>query len=300
MLRRLFAFVVLLALVSAGLYLWSLRHAGGTTLGASARELGSEARGLGAQAKDKLGAMGQSLEDAKIAASVKAVLSLNRNLHPYSIEVTSENGLVTLRGRVEGDALRARAETLAAGVPDVVRVLNQIQAAPGAAPVPGGERTLGESLDERTLQMQVKLALSLNRELQGSDIDVKVDRRVVTLSGEATTRAQGDRALEIARDTSSVGAVVDHIHVRGMTDAGLHESPPKAPGTVERAAAAERALRANSNLAGFDLQVREEGGRLVLRGQLGTHAEKDLAGLLAREGAGGPVENLATVRSGTQ
>ena len=100
MLRRLFALVVLLAIVGAGLYLWSLRHAGGATLGASARELGSDARGLGAQAKDKLGAVGQSIEDAKIAASVKAVLSLNRNLHPYSIEVASENGVVTLRGRV--------------------------------------------------------------------------------------------------------------------------------------------------------------------------------------------------------
>ena len=299
MLRRLFALVVLLVIVGAGLYLWTLRYSGGSSLGASAHELGSEARGLGAQARDKLGAVGQSIEDVKITASVKAALSLNRNLHPYSIEVTSKQGVVALRGRVASGELRSLAETLAAGVPDVVRVLNQIQPTAGAPPALGAERTLGESLDERTLHMQVKLALSLNRELKGSDIDVGVDRRKVTLSGEVATRAQVDRAIAIARDTSSVASVVDHIRVREGTGAGRPaDLDPQA--SAERAATAQRAVQSNSSLSGFDLQVREEGGRLVLRGQLDTRAEKDLAGLLAREAAGGSVENLVQVRSGTQ
>ena len=53
--------------------------------------------------------------------------------------------------------------------------------------------------------------------------------------------------------------------------------------------------RFNPYLTGFALQVREEGGRLVLRGQVGTSVEKDLAGLLAREAAGGPVDNAVEV-----
>jgi hyperosmotically inducible protein len=148
--------------------------------------------------------------------------------------------------------------------------------------------------------MQVRLALSLNRDLKGSNIKVDVNRREVTLSGEAETRAQGDRALEIARDTGSVTSVIDRIHLRGLSDAGAPREPLHAAASAESAAAAQRAVRSNSSLAGFDLQVQEEGGRLVLRGQLGTHAEKDLAGLLAREAAGEPVENLVEVRSGTQ
>ena len=131
MLRRLFALVVLLAIGVAGLYLWRLRSAGGPTLSASARDFGSDARDLGAQAREKLGAVGQEIEDAKVTASVKTALSLNRSLHPYAIEVKSDKGVVTLRGRVDGDALHDKAEALASGVPDVVRVLNQIQTTPG-------------------------------------------------------------------------------------------------------------------------------------------------------------------------
>ena len=215
MLRRLFSLVVLVAIVAGAAYLWRVRPAGSPTLGASARDLGSEARKLGAEARDKLGSVGHTIEDAKVTASVKTALSLNRSLHPYSIEVSSENGLVTLRGRVDGEGRKSRAAAVAKDVPDVAGVLNQIQANPGAVPLPADERTLGQSLDERTLQMQVKLALSLNRDLKGSDIQVGVDRREVTLSGDVATSAQRDRALGTARDTSSVGSVVDRLRVRG-------------------------------------------------------------------------------------
>ena len=300
MFKRLFGIVLLVAIVAAVYYVWKVRPAEGPALGPSARESSGDARGLGDQARDELGAVGQKIEDAKITASVKTALSLNRNLHPYSIGVATGDGIVTLRGRVDGEGLRSRAEAVAAGVPDVVRVLNQIQATPGAAPAPAEERTLGESLDDHTLQMQVKLAFSLDRALKGSDIKVDVNRREVTLSGEVLTPAQRVRALEIARDTSSVGSVVDRIQTPGAGDASGPAEAPTATVSAGRAPAAQRALRSNSNLARFDLQVREEGGRLVLRGQVGTPVEKDLAGSLARESAGGPVDNLVDVRSGAQ
>jgi osmotically-inducible protein OsmY len=292
MLKRLFGIVVLVAIVAA-VYVWKVRPAEGPVADASAREPGDLARGLGEQARDGLGAVGQKIEDTKITASVKTALSLNRNLHPYSIGVTTGDGIVTLQGRVDGEGLRSRAEAVAAGVPDVVRVLNQIQATPGPAPVPAEQRTMGESLDEHTLQMQVKLAFSLDRELKGSDIKVDVTRREVTLSGEVLTPAQRDRALEIARETSSVASVVDRLQTRGVP-----AEARTATVSAGRAPAAQRALRSNSNLARFDLQVREEGGRLVLRGRVDTPAEKDLAGLIARESAGGPVDDLVDIRPG--
>jgi hypothetical protein len=83
---------------------------------------------------------------------------------------------------------------------------------------------------------------------------------------------------------------------------GASTAPTQAPSATEgteRAAAARRALRSNANVARFDLAVRQEGDRLVLRGRVGTLAEKDLAGMLAREGAGVPLDNLVEVRAGT-
>jgi hypothetical protein len=42
--------------------------------------------------------------------------------------------------------------------------------------------------------------------------------------------------------------------------------------------------------------VREERGRLLLAGRVRTAAEKDLAGLMARDAAGTPVENTVTIQ----
>ena len=59
----------------------------------------------------------------------------------------------------------------------------------------------------------------------------------------------------------------------------------------------QRALRANPHLSGFQLQVVAEGDRLVLRGAGRTPVEKDLAIAIAREAAGGNVEDGVEVRA---
>ena len=168
-------------------------------------------------------------------------------------------------------------------------MVNQIQVAAGPALAPG--RTLGESLEDQTLEMRVRLALSLNRELRGSDITVLAYRREVTLGGEVGNHAQREQALQTARDTASVAGVVDRVHVRAVA------ARPTAS-SAERAAAAQRAVHANPHLTAFDLQVREEGGRLVLRGSVSRPIEKDLAIVLAREAAGDGVDDAVEVRAG--
>jgi hyperosmotically inducible periplasmic protein len=298
MLRRLFTLIVLLAVVGAAVYLWRFR-AGSTTMDAAARQFGSDARNLGAEAKERLDGVGNELQDVKVTASVKTALALTRSLRPYPIEVSTQNRVVTLRGRVDGDELRARAEAVAVAVPDVSRVVNQLQGTSGGAPdAPAGNRTLGESFDDHSREMKVRLALSLNQNLKGSDVTVHAYRREVTLGGDVASSGQRDLALQAARDTDGSDSVIDRIHVVGTPEASRAIAPGGAS-NAERAAAAQRALAFNPYLTGFELRVREEGGRLVLRGQVSTPVERDLAGLLAREAAGGPVENAVEIRSAT-
>ena len=64
----------------------------------------------------------------------------------------------------------------------------------------------------------------------------------------------------------------------------------------DRAKAAKSALAANPSLAAYDIQVREERGRLVLSGRVKTAAEKDLAGLVARNATGAPIDNALKIR----
>lgn len=120
---------------------------------------------------------------------------------------------------------------------------------------------------------------------------------------KSEARALGARARD---ELAAVERKVDEAvgPTSATTAAPRAEAPLAAAGSErvtagERAAAAQRALRSNANVARFDLAVRQEGERLVLRGHVGTLAEKDLAGMLAREGAGAPLDNLVEVGSGT-
>jgi hyperosmotically inducible protein len=301
MLRRLLA-VVLLVLVAIVVFAYVRRERLGTlSARANPPDVAAEARDLGSQAKRKLDEVGDDLNDAKITASVKTALGLNRNLSGYSLDVSTENGAVTLRGKVDSETARARAQAVVADVPDVKRVVNEIQVVPGAsASAPGSGRTLGETLDDEALEMKVKLAFSLNRELKGSDISVQAYRKDVTLGGEVTTEAQHERALQVARETPAVVNVVDRIQVKGSGAATTGAAPtsrgPATASTSCNAAGTQTALLANRNLANLNLQVRDEGSRLVLRGTVATPSEKDLAGFVAREAAGCPVENDIEVR----
>jgi len=289
MLRRMIVGLVLVAAVGAGVLVWRSRAASAPPPGEALRGLEGQARAFGEEAREGLAEIGHELRDAKVSASVRAALSLNRSLRTSSIEVAAEDGVVTLDGRVDGEEERARAEALAAAVPGVTRVVNQIQVSAAQAPAPG--RTLGETLEDQTVETRVALALSLDRELRGSDITVKAYRREVTLGGEVGSQAQRERAVQTARDTTSVAGVMDQIRVRA-------EAARPGASRAERAAAAQRAVNASPHLAAFDLQVREEGERLVLRGAVSKPIEKDLAVLLAREAAGGGVDDGLEVRAG--
>ncbi len=307
--RRSLAALVLLSLVVVVVYVWRERSGGlhasrpitapsgevredarrlGDEAKQGARDLRAEARSFGAEAREKLSEAGRQFKDAKVTASVKTALSLNRSLRPYSIDVSSESGVVSLTGRVSSREERARAEEVAAAVPDVTHVVNQIQV--GGASAPSSGRSLGERLDDEKIEVGVRLALSLNKDLRGTDVMVQAYRGEVTLGGEVATEAQHQEALRIARDTASVSKVVDNVRVRAAAagSSGL---------AAERASAAQRALKANPHLSGFQLQVVQEGDRLVLKGAVRTPVEKELAVAIAREAAGGNVDDAVEVRA---
>jgi hyperosmotically inducible periplasmic protein len=71
------------------------------------------------------------VNDLGITAQVKSKLASDVGLSTVSnISVNSTNGVVTLAGQVDSSDLKARAETVAASVPKVVRVVNNLQVAP--------------------------------------------------------------------------------------------------------------------------------------------------------------------------
>src|SRR5262245_36014553 len=188
MVSRFLALILLIAFLAGGLYYWKAGRAG--------------------HAPESLRAVGQEIKDTAITGGVKAAFELNRQLKPYAIDIKTTNGVVRLSGEVPRD-VKAVAERVAAAVPDVRSVQNDLRDKAPAAQPARPERTLSESVDDHALEVQVRLALSLNRDLKGSAIKVTAFRRGVTLSGHVSRASQRQLALEIARDTPGVGEVTD-------------------------------------------------------------------------------------------
>jgi hypothetical protein len=68
------------------------------------------------------------VDDLKITASVKTKLASDMGLKTVpNIDVTSVNGIVTLAGTVDSAAAKDHAETIAKSVPQVAKVINNLQ-----------------------------------------------------------------------------------------------------------------------------------------------------------------------------
>ena len=196
MIRRLLGLIVLLGLAAAGLYYY-------------------KDRSHGADAPRSLQNLGREIKDTAVTGAVKTAFELNRTLKPLALKVSTESGVVTLQGEVPSAEARGTAERVAAAVPDVREVVNRLTVRGGPAESPRPERSVSETVDDRALDVQVRLALSLNRDLKGTDLQIEVFRKAVTLSGDVARASQRKAALEVARETPGVSGVTDRIRVIG-------------------------------------------------------------------------------------
>ncbi len=275
MIKRLFALMVLVLLVGVAVFYWKARP-----------EALSGPR-------EALSEVSEKLRDAKTAGTVKAALELHREVAPFPIDVSARgDGIVTLTGRVPSQTNKATAGRVAEAVPGVKSVVNEIVLSSDLEEPAPGDRTLGESLDDRALEAKVHLAHSLNRNLKDAHVSVKAYRREVVLTGSAADKAQRELAAQIAETTPQVLRVVNMIRVPGEpSESG---SPEEVLAPAQRV---KRALVANPNLAPYAIEIQEKDGHVILTGTVKTGAEKDLASYVAREAAAGPVENALRVAS---
>ncbi|HWN40625.1 MAG TPA: BON domain-containing protein [Thermoanaerobaculia bacterium] len=70
---------------------------------------------------------GTQVDDAAITASVKAKLAADGDINPFNIDVDTNEGVVTLQGRVEKEEARTKAEQLARETDGVRRVINLVK-----------------------------------------------------------------------------------------------------------------------------------------------------------------------------
>jgi hyperosmotically inducible protein len=149
--------------------------------------------------------VGTMMDDATITGKVKTKMIEDSEVKARNIDVDTLNGEVTLTGMVASAQEQSRAMELARSVPGVKSVKNNLQI---------DTKTWGEALDDKVIGSKIKAKLIEEPGIRSLNIDVDVDKGVVTLTGIVENPEQKKKAADIARGTSGAVRVVDNLKVK--------------------------------------------------------------------------------------
>ncbi|MWL72796.1 molecular chaperone OsmY, partial [Escherichia coli] len=80
---------------------------------------------------------------------------------------------------------------------------------------------VGNFMDDSAITAKVKAALVDHDNIKSTDISVKTEKAVVTLSGFVESQAQAEQAVKVAKEVEGVSSVSDKLHVRDGKEQGV-------------------------------------------------------------------------------
>lgn len=165
--------------------------------------------GAGAAGGYKVGtderSAGQMWDDAAITARVNTEFLRDPFIKSRKIDVDTIQQVVTLTGVLATEEAVRRAAKIAGKVAHVKDVKNYLQV---------GKKTIGESFDDKMIGSKIKAKLIRAKDVHALNIDVDVNKRVVTLTGVVESQKEKDIAIGIARKTLGVASVNDNMIIR--------------------------------------------------------------------------------------
>lgn len=225
------------------------------------------------------GSISSSSADVAATTKVKAAFGLSKRVSAFDIGVSTTDGVVTLTGLVPSEDVKSLAGEIARDTQGVRQVNNEIQVDPAARPTSESARV--EDLEIRTSILE---SFARSPELGGKNIEVKVENRIITLSGGVDTPAQRNGAEQTARAVDGVAGVINNLTVTNPQAAT--EPPAAAPTTA--AANSDLATRVEFELfrsQAFDtltMKIKAEDGAVTLAGTVRSVAEQLLAERIAQ------------------
>jgi hyperosmotically inducible protein len=151
---------------------------------------------------------GEYIDDATVATQTKAALVANETVSALDINVEVYKGVVQLSGFVESEAQQAAALATAGKIDGDRKVLDAIVVLPGT-------RSMGEAVDDTTIQAKLKAGLA-NVEGIGDAVDINtwVRQGHVLLAGFVDSDKVKSAAGKVASGISGVKKVHNHIAVK--------------------------------------------------------------------------------------
>jgi hyperosmotically inducible protein len=176
--------------------------------------------------------LARRLDDSRVTSSIQAKYFLDNTMKTRRLDVTTRQGVVTLRGEVASDDERAQALLLARTTEGVDRVEDNLTVnpsvgqaaaalpntarpnAPATAPSTPAPSAQAPAAEDATVTRAVQSRLSDDRLTRDAKIEVMARDGVVLLEGTVASMAVKQRILTLARETKGVLQVVDRITVR--------------------------------------------------------------------------------------
>ncbi|MDM2845170.1 molecular chaperone OsmY [Citrobacter portucalensis] len=132
---------------------------------------------------------------------------------------------------------------------------------------------VGNFMDDSTITAKVKAALVDHESIKSTDISVKTDQKVVTLSGFVESQAQAEEAVKVAKGVEGVTSVSDKLHVRDSKDTSVKGYAGDTAITSE----VKAKLLADDIVPSRKVKVETTDGVVQLSGTVDSQAQSDRA-----------------------
>jgi osmotically-inducible protein OsmY len=228
---------------------------------------------LAGQMEDESTKGTEQQSDLWLKAKLVTTYTLNQNLNPFDIDVDVKNGVVTLGGKVDSSVEKDLAVEIAKGTSGVKEVRDELAIESEAGAPQKEKANFSRKVNDATITAKVKSRLLWNRNVEGLHIEVDTDHGEVVLSGRTDSTAKRDLAVQIARNTSGVRKVVDHLQVSANapdtakdTTQGTGEKIGKEVSDAWITGKVKAILLASSEAEGADIEVSTRNKVVTLSG----------------------------------
>lgn len=137
---------------------------------------------------------------------------------------------------------------------------------------------VGNFMDDSTITAKVKAALVDHESIKSTDISVKTDQKVVTLSGFVESQAQAEEAVKVAKGVEGVTSVSDKLHVSDSKETSVKGYAGDTAITSE----VKAKLLADDIVPSRKVKVETTDGVVQLSGTVDSQAQSDRAESIAK------------------
>lgn len=230
--------------------------------------------------------------DTRITTAVQAKFYTEELTRGRVINVSADNGVVTLRGTLATESAKQRAMELARGVDGVTSVTDQLQvrettttaATRGAEPptVTGTTGSDSNPADRAWITTKIQAQYFADSEIKPWAIDVTTESGgVVTLEGTVDSAEDKTTAVRIARETDGVARVEDRLRVETAAG-GLGAAIGPAPPDPWITAKIQAKYFVDDDVKARNIDVTTQSGVVTLQGAVSSEGERRQAIAIAR------------------